>query len=280
VYEPADGDLAFGDIFSAQWFFDAYLRRDAVPLVEFQMKGNARAWRRAAPSPQRDLAFAHGQPRSAILVADDCEIETILRRGGRSRLIFAAIEQLPPSHGAAQRELETRAFRRFPLPPAEGFAGGIVEFQQLFAMSVDGVLESGDGVDPRVIRLDQPARNQLEWRWNAFAVRRGPLTHLDNAEKLARLLTAGGEADKFTRLHARDEDPNPEHLEIARALVDTLNAAWDLEGAALSDVAEAYERRDDADASRATIIENLARLGARAQRARALLENLRDSSSS
>lgn len=268
--EPA-GELAFGDIFSAAWFFDAYLRRDAVPLVEFQVHGGARAWRRAAVSQDRDIVFAHGQQRNAILVADDCEIETIIRRRGRSRLTFAAVEQLPTNATEADRALATRAFRRFPLPPTEGFSGGVVEFQQLFAVSVDAVQRGEDGLDPRVLRLDREARLELEMRWNAFAVRRGPLTHLDNSEKFARMLTASGDADRLERLHAREEDPEEEHVALAKSLVAALNAAWELEGAVMNDVAAAYERGDTADASRAQLRDSFRELASRAQRAAAQL---------
>src|SRR4051794_26868440 len=127
MYAPAAGRLSFGDIFSSEWFFDAYLRRDAVPLVAFQPRGGGHAWRRAAAAPDRDFVFAHGQRRPGILLGDDCEIETIVRRRGRNRLIFAAIQPLPQQPDEAQRALQSRAFRRFPLVSSELFAGGIVE---------------------------------------------------------------------------------------------------------------------------------------------------------
>jgi hypothetical protein len=217
VYVAAEGDLSFGDIFAADWFFDAYLRRDAAPLVEFQARGGNRAWRRAAPSPHRDLLLAHGQQRQAILLSDDCEAASIIRRGGRRQLVFAAIEPLPTAPTEARRALNTRAFRRFPLPPAERFSGGVVEFQEVFAVSVDGVLpEEGD--DPRVLALAEETKLDLEVRWNAYSARRGPLAHLDNAEKLARLLTGRGQAERLGRLRAREEDPEERHIVAARAL--------------------------------------------------------------
>lgn len=272
MYTPAAGPLSFGDIFSAQWFFDAYLQRDAVPLVEFQEKGGARAWRRATASVERDLVFAHGQQANAVLLGDDCEIETIRRRRGRNRLILAAVQPLPQKPTEAQRALETRAFRRFPLPPSEMFAGGIVEFQQLFAVGVDGVEAGTDAIDPRILSLDGSARLELEMRWNAYSVRRGPLTHLDNAEKLARLLSANGDADLFQRLHERTVDPDAAHVECARSIVAALNSAWEIEGGAMNAMADAYERRDGPDASRADLVSHFKKLAARAQRAAALLE--------
>lgn len=272
MYTKATGPLAFGDIFSAEWFFDAYLRRDAFPLVEIQITGGTRAWRRAAPAPDRDLVFAHGKQHSAILLADDCEIETILRRRGRSRLIFAAIEPLPPRHEDAQRELQTRAFRRFPLSPAAEFSGGIVEFQRLFAMSVDGVEVTDEGVDPRILRLNAETRLALETRWDAYATRRGPLTHLDNAEKFVRLMSANGDRDRLERLHERHEDPEEEYAELGRALIAALNTAWEIEGAVMNNMAEDYERQTGAARSVDEILSAMRRLASRAQRAVALLE--------
>jgi hypothetical protein len=272
VYESATGALAFGDVFSAKWFFDAYLRRDAVPLVAFQERAGGQAWRAAAPSGARDLVFAHGQQRKAVLLGDDCEIETMLRRSGRSRVIFAAIEELPPDAMEAENLLQTRAFRRFPLPPGDGFTGGIVDFQQLFAMNVDGVQAGEDGIDPRLVSLDAETKLLLEMRWNAFAVRRGPLTHLDNAEKFARLLTADGDGDRLDRLHRRVEDPVELDAEIGRALIAALNAAWEVEGAVLNRMAEAYERKEAPDATRREIAEALEKLASRAQRAAALTD--------
>jgi hypothetical protein len=147
-----------------------------------------------------------------------------------------------------------------------------VEFQELFAMSVDGVQPTDDGVDPRLLRLDTDARLDLEIRWNAYSVRRGPLTHLDNAEKFARLLTADGDADRLARLHAREEDPTEAHTDIGRALIAALNAGWEIEGAMMNDMADAYERSDPPRETRDAILASLRQLGAAAQRAAALIE--------
>jgi hypothetical protein len=76
--------------------------------------------------------------------------------------VFAAIRPLPDDEEEAARALATAAFRRFPLAPGRLFEGGTAEFQYLFAMSVDGV----QGVpDPRVARLSDEARVELEIRW-------------------------------------------------------------------------------------------------------------------
>jgi len=269
VYEEPGADIGFGDIFRAEWFFDAYIRRDAVPLVAFTAKGGMRAWRQAAPSHERDYLFAHGQQREAVLLSDDCEVETIMRRGGRRRLIFAAIERLPVSETQAKKALATRAFRRFPLPPYETFVGGTVEFQQLFGVGPDAI--SGNGKDPRLLRLDADMRLHCEMRWNAYATRRGPLTHIDNAEKLARLLTADGDSARLERLKAGEDDADASHLDVAKAIADALGTAWEIEGATLNDVAEAYERSDPPEEAMRRTSEQLQQLAARAQRAAALL---------
>jgi len=269
VYEEPSGNISFGDIFAAEWFYDAYLRRDAVPLVEFSAKGG-RGWRATRPSDRRDTLFAHGQQRQAILVSDDCEVETILRRGGRSRLVFAAIDRLPVGRTQADEALETKAFRRFGLPPEGGFSGGIVEFQQLFGMAADGV-EAQDGTDPRVARLGGEMLLQFEMRWNAYAVRRGPLTHVDNAEKLARLLSADGDAAKLARIKEAADVPKTEELAVAKAVAEALAAAWEIEGALMNRIADLYEHGGDVTEVREALANALIDLGARGQRAAALL---------
>jgi hypothetical protein len=273
VYEAATGDLAFGDIFSADWFFAAYLRRDARPLVEFTPSKPkiGRAWKGASPTEHRDFLFAHGLQREAILLADDCEAETVVKRRGSGRLLFAAIERLPVGPTARDQALSTHAFRSFPLPQEEGYAGGVVHFQQLFAMAVDGVVPEGVP-DPRIARLASDVRLDLEMRWAAYATRRGPLTHIDNAEKLARLLTGGGDAERLERLRRREEAPEAEHLEAATEIARALGLAWELEGAALNDVAEAYEQAAPIDGSRDRLIELLNALAASAQRSAARLD--------
>jgi hypothetical protein len=269
MYEEPNEEISFGDIFAAEWFFDAYLRRDAVPLVEFTAKVG-RGWKAAAPSRHRDALLAHGLQRRAVMLSDDCEVETILRRGGRSRLIFAAIEELPVAPSQAEEVLKTRSFRRFPLPPADGFPGGIVEFQQSFAVGIDGVKPADEG-DPRVARLDSAMRVQLEIRWNAYASRRGPLTHLDNAEKLARLLAAGSDAERLARLKAGEDVPGAAELNVAKAVAEALSTAWDIEGAVLNTVAEAYEVAGHSSEAVDRLADALKQLGSRAQRAAALL---------
>ena len=271
MYEDAVNDLAFGDIFAADWFFAAYLRRDAVPLVEFTSKNVGRAWKPGQPSRHRDFLFGHGLQTQAILLSDDCEAETIVKRRGSGRLIFAAIEQLPVAPTERDRVLTTRAFRQFPLPPAEGFPGGVVQFQQLFAMAVDGVVPN-NGRDPRIARLGHDVRRDLEMRWAAYATRRGPLTHLDNGEKLARLLSGEGDAERFESLRNGLERPDDIHIEIAIGVARTLGLAWEIEGAALNDVADAYEQAAAVDPARATLVGLLKDLAANAQRSAARLE--------
>jgi hypothetical protein len=269
LYEPPSPEVSFGDVFAGDWFFDAYLRRDAVPLVQFSSKSGA-AWRAASPSEERDFLFAHGRQRHAVLLSDDCEIETIMRRGGHRRLVFAAIERLPSAKQEMETALSTRSFRRFPLPPDVGYPGGIVEFQQLFAVATDGVEVTEDD-DPRLTRLDAAARLDLEMRWNAYAARRGPLAHVDHAEKLARLLSADGDDERLARLKKGLDLPDPAHLEQAKLVAEALGAAWNIEGAGLNEVSEAYEEGRNPASVRDCLADALADLAARAQRAAAKL---------
>jgi hypothetical protein len=271
MYEAPGPEISFGDIFSADWFFDAYVRADAVPLVEFTAKGAGKAWKPAKPSNHRDYLFAHGQQRQAILLSDDCEIDTILARGGRRRLIFAAIERLPVSKSQAEEALATRAFRRFPLPPEGDFHGGIAEFQQLFGVATDAI-QPTSGEFPRFVRLDPEMRLKFEMRWNAYAARRGPLSHIDNAEKFARLLAAAGSKETLEKLKTGEVAPGTTELELAKEVAGVLGMAWEIEGAVMNGIAEAYEREDTSSAARDRLLSGLKDLAARAQRAVARLE--------
>jgi hypothetical protein len=277
VYQPPTGDLEFGDVFSADWMFDVHVRGDAVPLKTFQCRvGRDRppvlGYQAAAAAEDRDLVLAHGKQRRAILLSDNCEIESVMVRRGRGRLTFAPLEVWPSDAAQVDRELNSSSFRRHPLPPEGDFTGGVVNLQSLFAVGQDAM--AADAPDPRLIRLDADAALDLEIRWNAFATRRGPLAHRDNAWKLAVLLTADGDAEVLREMLRLDneERPKPEGLDVAAAnlLAQTLTAAWGLEGEGLTEVAEALEREDAPGASRDAILERLRELeefAAQAQRA-------------
>jgi hypothetical protein len=276
VYVEPQVSPGFGDIYAGAWFFDAFLRRDAVPLVRFQTRirgaggPTVDAWRAARPAPNRDTVFAHGQQHAAMLMADDCEAETILQRGPRNRLVFAAIKALPA--GDAGSALQSRAFRRFPLEPGDLFAGGLVEFQSLFAMSVDGV---NVDPDPRVASLNPETLVGLEMRWAAYVTRRGPLTHVDNGTKLARLLAADDDRAALDELKREDALPGETQTEVGRAVARALSQGWRIEGEVMNNVADVYESAGSSAQVLDGLTEDLSRLSEYAGQAAEALRQTR-----
>lgn len=260
VYENAVGPLEFGDVFSASWMFDIHVRGDAVPLKPFEChQGRGRppvvGYQRAIASPERDLVLSHGKQRRAVLLSDNCEIESVMVRRRRGRLVFAALEAWPANADDAAFAENYAGFRRHPLPPGNDFEGGVVNLQALFAVGQDAIANTTP--DPRVARLGSAAAIDLEIRWNAYATRRGPLSHIDNAGKLARLLSAEGDPIHLAALNEGTAQPDSLDVAAANLLAEALTAAWSLEGGVLNAMAAALERCEHPNASRAEIIECL-----------------------
>jgi hypothetical protein len=271
VYQRPAAEPRFGDVFAAEWFFDINLRRDAVALHPFQRKGGLEAFEPAEPRTDRDLVLAHGKRFMAVLLSDDCEVESVLKRRRRGRLCFAAIEVWSANHTE-----DVRSFRRHPLPPGPitdpdrsenewtEFAGGEVQLSLLFAVSHEAVSAAPD---PRIVSLTEEGRSELEIRWAAYATRRGPRAQLDNAEKLSYVLSADGDAELRQRLIEGTERPSAAHRGAGLALARALAAAWRVEGQTLNDVALAFERSERAEPSRAELRARLEELAARATEA-------------
>lgn len=242
--KPAqDEPILFGDVFSSDWLFDAVLNSDAIPLREVMMRGGARGYapvEAGGPGTSGDLILAHGNACRAIVVSDDCEIETcLIRREGRSRLVFAAVAPWPADAPGAAQAARMTSFRRHPLEPADGFAGGIAEFFRLFAVAGTALLKQ----PRRVVVLDDDARALLEQRWAAFATRRGPLAAADNATKLAHVLDAKGDTGRFDLLLGGDALPNDRAQDAAKAVARALVQAWRTEGEIMQGIADAHEER-------------------------------------
>jgi hypothetical protein len=238
-----DEPVLFGDVFSSEWLFDAVLSRDAVPLREVNLRGGARGYApvtACGPSTSGDLLLAHGNSCRAILISDDFEVETcLIRREGRGRLVFAAVAPWPEDHASADKAMRMTTFRRHPLEPADGFAGGIVEFFRLFAVTGTALLDKRN----RVVALNEDARARLEQRWAAFATRRGPLAAADNATKLAHVLDARGATERFTLLLEGDALPTERVQDAAKAVARTFVQAWRTEGEIMQKIADAHEAR-------------------------------------
>jgi hypothetical protein len=283
VYLAATGDFSFGDVFSADWMFDIHVRGDAVPLKPFEChmgKGRPKilGYQPAIPKPQRDLVLSHGKRHRAVLLSDNCEVESVIVRRRAGRLTFAAVEDWPKNATEAERAVQSQAFRRHPLPPADGFTGGIVNLGSLFAVGWDAVASATP--DPRVARLDDDCVIDLEIRWNAYATRRGPRAHTDNALKLAMLLTADGNPAILAALRDLDNPARlkPDSLDqaAANAVARALTIGWTLEGGVMNNMADALENGDPAGPSRDEILAQLIELRDAAETAHRALTATKD----
>jgi hypothetical protein len=248
MYRPpaSKTPLLFGDIFSPDWLYDAAINKDAVRLGEFNARGGMRAYQplpaEGASPGNKDFILAHGERCRAVILADDCEIETCLvRRGGRGRLLFAAITPWPTDPNEVEQVQNGTTFRRHPLEPGEHFDGGVVELGRLFA--VNGRALTSLGSTDRVACMANEARAALEQRWAAFATRRGPLAAVDNATKLAHLLDAGDDPARIDQLVAGNAAPGGSTLETAKSVARAFTQAWKTEGEVMQGIADAHEAR-------------------------------------
>jgi hypothetical protein len=237
--------LLFGDIFSPSWLFDAVVNRDAVRLGEINIRGGMRGYaplKAEGPKTDKDFILAHGEACRAVLLADDCEVESCLvRKGGRGRLLFAALSPWPDDADEADKATQMTTFRRHPLEPGENFDGGIVELYRLFAVNGRALTSVASG--DRVVALSDAARARLEQRWAAFATRRGPLAALDNATKLAHLLDAGDDAERLGCLARGEAVPTDAPAETAKSVARAFTQAWKAEGEIMLGIADAHEAK-------------------------------------
>lgn len=268
--------FGFGDVLEAPWLFDLYLRHDAVPL-EPHAKGGGFIFIPRATVPQRDrepgrdviaghaefgdAALGFGNPRRAVILTDDCEMESLQGRGDggrpRGRIVLAAVR---PATVEEVEGVRPGNFGLFALPPDEsvGFDGGIVELQRAFAVYLPSLL--GESRPTRLVALDPEAQGKLAARWCAHATRHGPMVAQDGASKLAGIVSAAGQADLLADIKARRRDPDASHLALAGHLTATLAQAWAIEGRVLDQVSDAWERGDPSDNARAVVLEQLERL--------------------
>ncbi len=271
-----DERLGFGDVLEADWLFDLYLRHDAVAL-EPRDKGGGTYYvpRPVAPRRERepgkdviashadfgDAALGFGNPRRAIILTDDCEMESLQGRGQggrpRGRIVLAAVRRAP---AAEIGEVRPGNFGLFALPPddADGFDGGIVELQRAFSVYVPSL--RGDARPRRLVALNAEAQGQLAMRWCAHATRHGPMVAQDGAGKLAGIMSAAGRDDVLADIRERRREPEARHLASAERLFATLAQAWAIEGRVLDQVSDAWEHGDSTDGSRAVVVEQLERL--------------------
>lgn len=254
---PAPGDrLGFGDVISAPWLFDLYLRHDAVALSYQDRRGGRQWFENRAPRAGReagkdgvlshaDFALGSGNPRMAIIVTDDCEMENLSRRAAAGRILVAGVEQAPADEIALAATRST--YRRFPLAPDSDipFAGGIVELQRIFSVFLPSLTVTPPAHE-RPVSLDPEARGRLSQSLCAHVTRHGPIVASQESAKLAKLMSANGDPAAVAELKASAGGrlPEPRHMAVAEALTRGLSHAWVLEGRVLDQVSDAWESGD------------------------------------
>jgi hypothetical protein len=232
---PLRDYLAFGDVCEADFLHDIHVRADAramgtdVATAAFaKKKWNIEAEVRyyipeAAPREGENFVLAHGARAQAVVLADDCAVETVLGRGGdgpqRRRILFAPIVKITADE---VDELLVGNFGRLPLPAdgqvSEDYA---VDLRRCFMVDARDVHDALAAGGFRVRSLDDDARSALSERLSAYAVRRGPFVAEDSADKFAGHLVDAGRAS--------DEQAE----DIANKLVDVVATAWVYEGEAV-----------------------------------------------
>lgn len=276
--EPSKG-VRFGDLFRGDTLFDAYLKSDAVALGSHVMGDQMRdrlaahynrpdireavgalAFSGALPQkPEHDHLLAHGRHCRAVLVTDDCAIESAYGRDGaepRGRLLFAAVRDA--SDADAEELAQTPSFDRFPLPAEQPHVEtpGIVDLKRLFMVDVRDANPSF-----RFASLSDEAAEDFAVNWAAYVTRHGPLPGLKNAEKLAVLLAGG-----------RGNNLEAAHVTAAELISEIVNMAWRLEGDALELVSEAYERNTSGTEAINAVLQVVRQIAARASEATSALE--------
>lgn len=273
VEVAAHPQVLFGDIFTSSWLHDVFLREDAIALGRFTAKASPVAYQPIpleARRPNQDLLLAHGRPCQAVVLADDCEIESIILRKDQSgRLLFAAVGPWPEDSDEVERVLASEAFFRHPLRPAAGYPGGVVDLRRLFMIDARAI-----DAAQRVAGLDEPGRSRLEQRWAAFAGRRGPMAHLRGAEKMARVLDAKGDPGRLSELTGGVATPTDSVRDASLSVARAFARAWELEGEFISGADLAQEMGSDGRHLARDLALNLRELVQLADEAAARLEDV------
>lgn len=224
-YVEPRSSVSFGDIFDLEFLHDVYVRGDAVVLGSRALKGGGESFSESFPNPK--WVLAHGGSCKAILITDNCAVDTALgqdREGGKAkgRLLFAPVSAIEES------ELPLRTFGRFALPTWDGeWAAGAADLRRCFMVDARDVAAYRDA---RKASLDLELAEELEVKWSAFASRRGPLTSARNAEKLAEVLS---------RVNG-DSSLGDGDIAVGYAVAEALSVSWRLEGKDLEAVADAH----------------------------------------
>lgn len=155
MYTKAGADLRFGDVFRAEWLFDSYVRADSAAMFKRTF----------------------------------CEIANLTGsrdngRRPRGRVLMGAVRKLDDKQ---QDDLEL-GMHTLPPEDALGFPGGLVDFNHMFEVQTNSLL---DASDQKALSLDDEDRYTLGERFAGHLLRQGAFAAGVNARKLSRLLTAG-----------------------------------------------------------------------------------------
>ncbi len=230
-FQEPESEVSFGDVFAAEFLYDAHLRTEAAQMGTRDVPAKQGGGVVYGPQFTRkaEYVLAHGAPYRAILITDNCAVDTALGqgRGGsrpKGRLLFAPIVDAP------EQDMTTGNYGRFPMPAWRDRLPGtaIAELRRCFMVDARAVAGHKDA---RIASLTLGARDALELRWNAYAARRGPMPNKRNAEKLAELV-------------ARAQDgPSPNvDSDLASAVAAVFLLAWRLEGRHLEAAADAQDQ--------------------------------------
>jgi hypothetical protein len=223
-FQDPTSDVSFGDVYEGVFFFDAFLRDDACQMGTRAGKGGSVVY---SPdwADKRNFVLARGAPCAALLITENCLVDTALGQGRadskpKGRLLFAPIWE-----AETDADLKTTTFGRFPMPGWEDrLPASVAELRRCFMVDSRDV-----GARARLASLGSEAVVDLEVRWNAFATRRGPRASARNAEKVT---------DVLVKLQGRSERTERDE-ETGTLVAQTLAAAWRIEGGELPAAAEA-----------------------------------------
>lgn len=239
-------NVSFGDVCSADFLHDAHVRSDACVLRREEQVANRFWLNRVSDLPERfpaflaagdarqdeDYVLAHGSPHDAVVLSDDCVIESALGREGnrpRGRILMAPVTDADAR--ALEEHRAAPSLGVFLLGPDDHVRESrFVQLRRCFMVRAG---DFADGLVNGMVKhsLTDETRGALAARWTAYAARRGPLVAEDNARKLAELIAEG------------KGRPVEEVGGAAFAIAGPVIASWVFEGSALERAGAAWDAR-------------------------------------
>ena len=236
---PKDAPVLFGDLFVADFLFDAWLEEDATLLGALRVRGGQTAFGAHAVIAEDTHLLGHGRvPVAAMLVNDDCYAARVFERKDDSRLQFVPVFALAPDEKERERQLSSSDYTRFPLrPDPPVFQGGLARLNCPFGFDAVDDAARDRLRDRRVAQLSEKLARQLEHRAGAHNVRRGTLVASTTGRKLETLLVG-----------TRDSKA------VAKKVSKLLSTTYAIEGAIADRIDIAVEGGEAPDACLAQII--------------------------